>query len=263
MPPTRRTSPTLWHERVEPPIESRWVGEEPERVQPDHRYEPAGPGARSEVLPVRLPNPVLIASSDRIDESGRRIAKCAGPRTGCSPARGACILRSCRPSLSAYGIPLVLTASALIAAQTGPGNNYVDARICAGCHSEIARNYLQTGMGRSLYRPAPANTLEDYARNNEFYHSPVGHALLDGAPRRPLLPAPLASRFWRQRNQHRGIPDRLRSWFRQPRPLLPPSYGTRDIHRTAARLVFGEGRLLGNESRVRFATSDHAAAGFV
>jgi hypothetical protein len=26
-------------------------------------------------------------------------------------------------------------------------------------------------MGRSLYRPAPANTLEDYARNNEFYHS--------------------------------------------------------------------------------------------
>jgi predicted CXXCH cytochrome family protein len=70
-----------------------------------------------------------------------------------------------------YGIPLVLTASALISAQTSPGNNYVEARICASCHSEIARNYSQTGMGRSLYRPAPANTLEDYARDNEFYHS--------------------------------------------------------------------------------------------
>jgi predicted CXXCH cytochrome family protein len=58
-----------------------------------------------------------------------------------------------------------------MAAQTAGGNKYVDARICAGCHSQIARNYLQTGMGRSLYRPAPANTIEDYARNNEFYHS--------------------------------------------------------------------------------------------
>ena len=70
-----------------------------------------------------------------------------------------------------YGITLVLAAGALIAAQAGPGNNSVDARICAGCHSEIARNYLQTGMGRSLYRPAPTNTLEDYGKNNEFYHA--------------------------------------------------------------------------------------------
>ena len=58
-----------------------------------------------------------------------------------------------------------------LAAQSTPANNYVDVRICAGCHSKIAQNHLHTGMGRSLFRPSPANTVEDYARNNEFYHS--------------------------------------------------------------------------------------------
>jgi hypothetical protein len=27
------------------------------------------------------------------------------------------------------------------------------------------------GMGRSLYRPSPANTIEDYNTNHEFFHS--------------------------------------------------------------------------------------------
>ena len=40
----------------------------------------------------------------------------------------------------------MLAAAALIAAQPG----YIDSATCAGCHSEIARNYAQTGMGRSL-----------------------------------------------------------------------------------------------------------------
>jgi predicted CXXCH cytochrome family protein len=61
---------------------------------------------------------------------------------------------------------LLTLASSLSAA----GNNYVDSRICAGCHGQIARNFLQTGMGRSLFRPAPANTIEDYAGNNQTYH---------------------------------------------------------------------------------------------
>jgi tetratricopeptide (TPR) repeat protein len=58
-----------------------------------------------------------------------------------------------------------------IVARAAPAaNSYVDARICAGCHSQIAQNHLQTGMGRSLFRPKPANTVEDYTKNNEFYH---------------------------------------------------------------------------------------------
>jgi len=65
---------------------------------------------------------------------------------------------------------LLLVPNPPAAAQTGPAQEYVDARICAGCHSDIARNYLQTGMGRSLFRPAPRNTIEDYTKNNEYYH---------------------------------------------------------------------------------------------
>jgi predicted CXXCH cytochrome family protein len=63
-----------------------------------------------------------------------------------------------------------LAGNAPIAAQPAVANNYVDARICAGCHSQIAQHHLQTGMGRSWFRPAAANTLEDYTGNNEFYH---------------------------------------------------------------------------------------------
>jgi predicted CXXCH cytochrome family protein len=51
-----------------------------------------------------------------------------------------------------------------------PVNQYVDSRICGACHRKIDQEYRQTGMGRSLYRPAPANTIEDY-RNNQFAHA--------------------------------------------------------------------------------------------
>ena len=39
-------------------------------------------------------------------------------------------------------------------------------------------------MGRSLFRPSPANTLEDYSQEQRVLPCPVGHALLDDAPRR-------------------------------------------------------------------------------
>ncbi len=52
-----------------------------------------------------------------------------------------------------------------------PVNEYVDSRLCAGCHSQIYENYRQTGMAKSLFNPAPANTIEDYKGNTQFYHS--------------------------------------------------------------------------------------------
>ena len=62
------------------------------------------------------------------------------------------------------------TCGSLTAAEAAAGNNYVDARICASCHAAAARNYQNTGMGRSFYRPSPANTLENYKGTDEFYH---------------------------------------------------------------------------------------------
>ena len=52
-----------------------------------------------------------------------------------------------------------------------PANEYVDSRLCARCHSQIYENYRQTGMAKSLFKPAPANTIEDYKGNTQFYHS--------------------------------------------------------------------------------------------
>jgi predicted CXXCH cytochrome family protein len=49
-------------------------------------------------------------------------------------------------------------------------SEYVDARVCAACHRQIADDYSQTGMGRSFFRPAPSNTIEDYTQNYRVYH---------------------------------------------------------------------------------------------
>jgi predicted CXXCH cytochrome family protein len=54
-------------------------------------------------------------------------------------------------------------------------SRYANPSVCAGCHADIAKSYRQTGMGRSFYRPASANAVEDYAKRNQFYHRPSGH----------------------------------------------------------------------------------------
>jgi predicted CXXCH cytochrome family protein len=40
---------------------------------------------------------------------------------------------------------------------------------CAPCHRSIYQTWLHTGMARSFYRPAPANTVENYVKAR-FYH---------------------------------------------------------------------------------------------
>lgn len=49
-------------------------------------------------------------------------------------------------------------------------NAYVEPGSCAECHAEIAASYSQTGMAHSFYRPTSKNTIEDYTKNNQFYH---------------------------------------------------------------------------------------------
>jgi predicted CXXCH cytochrome family protein len=51
---------------------------------------------------------------------------------------------------------------------------YVDSAVCGGCHQEIARNFRQTGMGRSAYRPTAQNVAEDYRNRNTLEHRPSG-----------------------------------------------------------------------------------------
>jgi hypothetical protein len=48
---------------------------------------------------------------------------------------------------------------------------YAPSGACAACHAKIAQAYRQTGMARSLSKPAPSNTIEDYRNRHEFLHS--------------------------------------------------------------------------------------------
>lgn len=47
---------------------------------------------------------------------------------------------------------------------------YIDSKLCAGCHAQIYKTYRRTGMARSFYRPQPDHTVEDFTKNNHFYH---------------------------------------------------------------------------------------------
>ncbi len=47
-------------------------------------------------------------------------------------------------------------------------------QVCATCHSEIARTYARTGMGRSFYRPSTQAMVEDFTRGNPFFHQSSG-----------------------------------------------------------------------------------------
>src|SRR3977135_3770855 len=56
------------------------------------------------------------------------------------------------------------------AAPNPPQSRYLAGSVCAACHSEIAKSYRKTGMGRSFYRPSATNVVEDYAKHNQLYH---------------------------------------------------------------------------------------------
>jgi tetratricopeptide (TPR) repeat protein len=51
-----------------------------------------------------------------------------------------------------------------------PGILAAAANTCASCHREIAEKYALTGMGRAFYKPSPANTVEPYSSNPNYYH---------------------------------------------------------------------------------------------
>jgi predicted CXXCH cytochrome family protein len=53
-------------------------------------------------------------------------------------------------------------------------DEFVDPKLCIGCHTGIYETYSHTGMAKSFYRPSLANTIENYSKGNPFYHAPTG-----------------------------------------------------------------------------------------
>jgi cytochrome c-type biogenesis protein CcmH/NrfG len=68
-------------------------------------------------------------------------------------------------------VMLLLGLPALWAQPNYAGTAYVDSKVCATCHRDIAASYARTGMGRSYFTPASANTIEDYAKTPGYYHA--------------------------------------------------------------------------------------------
>ncbi len=48
---------------------------------------------------------------------------------------------------------------------------YANPKLCAACHPAIAKTYRQNGMGRSFSAPRPEILVEDFTKNNSYYHS--------------------------------------------------------------------------------------------
>ena len=75
-------------------------------------------------------------------------------------------------------IVLLSVASALSVGQLAgqvlspASEGYVNPRLCNGCHATIYKTYRETGMAKSFAHPKPENTVEDYKKNNKFYHGP-------------------------------------------------------------------------------------------
>lgn len=57
----------------------------------------------------------------------------------------------------------------------GPEATYVGMTSCQSCHKEIHEDYIHTGMGRSLYRPDPANKIEAFGSEASVYDEHSGY----------------------------------------------------------------------------------------
>ena len=80
----------------------------------------------------------------------------------------------------AFLLGIVGALACLVFAQSIPESTtlkdagYVSSEVCAGCHQKIAETYKLTGMSRSFYRPSATNSIEDFSKDNPFYHKASG-----------------------------------------------------------------------------------------
>src|SRR5207249_8602619 len=73
--------------------------------------------------------------------------------------------------VATYTVPIHLSPAPAQTRSSPPGledNLYAEPETCAVCHRNIWESYRKTGMGRSFYRPSPANTVV----SKSFYHKP-------------------------------------------------------------------------------------------
>src|SRR5215510_5114777 len=123
--------------------------------------------------PIRVPAYLICQSIYRSFRHGKQFpGKESGSPAkntfGTAPAKAGCLYTSDVPRIAVWIVLAAAPGGCLTAAQAG---DFVDSRVCTPCHTTAARNYRETGMGRSFFRPTAANTVEDYGGRNEFRHA--------------------------------------------------------------------------------------------
>jgi predicted CXXCH cytochrome family protein len=68
------------------------------------------------------------------------------------------------------GIEALTAFAVLLTAALPAAAQYADPKLCAGCHPAIAKTWRQNGMGRSFAAPRPEILVEDFTKNNTYYH---------------------------------------------------------------------------------------------
>ncbi len=53
---------------------------------------------------------------------------------------------------------------------SGADAGYVEPTACLACHQDVWKTYQHTGMARSFFRPSPQKMVEDFTKNNRYYH---------------------------------------------------------------------------------------------
>ncbi len=84
--------------------------------------------------------------------------------------------------MAAFFVAALAVASAFFYQGDGPkplfiageDAGYLPPSACAPCHRAISESYRRTAMGRSFSRLTPENTMEDYSRNNQYFHPASG-----------------------------------------------------------------------------------------
>ncbi len=127
-----------------------------------------------------------LESSFRGDEQNGRASAHRWHATVTAGLRLAVLLSWDRPSrplrtVRAALYPLLFAATITAGIQESPApagvrhpEGYLGQKVCGTCHSEVYQSFQKHGMGRSLSRPALDNVIEDYQRNNTFFHRKTG-----------------------------------------------------------------------------------------
>ncbi len=71
---------------------------------------------------------------------------------------------------AALRVVIALLMSPCAQAQVARDADYVNARVCASCHSAIDRSFRLTGMGRSFSSAGPVNAVDNGIAAKPFYH---------------------------------------------------------------------------------------------